>query len=183
MPWTKIVNAIGYQIVWFTSIYGASISNIWLGFLASLLFAIAMLSLGGKSKNDFRLLCIGLCVGMSVDSFFAASGLIQYDAAWPFNNTAPLWILALWLSFSLTLNHSMSFLRGNLWIASLFGLIGGPIAYLGADRIFDVLHYGADILWVVLALGIAWAIAIPAILFIDERLANLQKTIPTHSPN
>jgi hypothetical protein len=177
MPWLKILNAIGYQVVWFASIYGASQENVWLGFVASIIFSICMLAFAGKAKGDLRLLCIGLCVGICIDSFFAASGLIQYDAAWPFASAAPLWILALWMSFSLTLNHSMVFLRRNIVIAAIFGLIGGPLAYFGADRIFNVLDFGADTLWIVTALGIAWAIAIPAIFFIDERLDNSQKIV------
>jgi hypothetical protein len=179
--WPKIANAVGYQIVWFACVYGASLNNPWLGFGASLIFCALTLRLAGNTKNDFRILCIALCVGMCVDTFFAASGLIAYKASWPLVNVAPLWIIALWLSFSLTLNHSMAFLRRNLWVACVFGLLGGPLAYFGADRLFNVLTYNTDTLWVLLSLGLAWAIAIPAIFALDERLASAQKSVAQNS--
>jgi Protein of unknown function (DUF2878) len=177
MPWSKILNAVGYQVVWFACIYSASRGNAWLGFTASVIFSIVMLAFAGRAKDDIRILSIGLCLGVCIDSIFASSGLIKYDAAWPIEGIAPLWIMALWLSFSLTLNHSMAFLRNNVTLAAAFGLIGGPLAYFGADRLFNVLDFGGDTLTVVLALAVAWAVAIPAIFWIDQRIANPQKLI------
>jgi Protein of unknown function (DUF2878) len=175
MPWSKILNAVGYQAVWFACIYSASRGNAWLGFIASVIFSMIMLAFAGKAKDDIRILSIGLCLGACVDSIFASSGLIKYDAPWPIEGIAPLWIMALWLSFSLTLNHSMGFLRDNLTLAAAFGLIGGPLAYFGADRLFNVLDFGNNTIGVIFALAIAWAIAIPAIFWIDKRIANTQK--------
>jgi hypothetical protein len=175
MPWSKILNAVGYQVVWFACIYSASRGNAWLGFAASIIFSVVMLAFAGKAKDDIRILSIGLCLGICVDSIFASSGLIKYDAAWSIEGLAPLWIMALWLSFSLTLNHSMAFLRNNLTLAAAFGLIGGPLAYFGADRLFNVLDFGTNTVSVIAALAIAWAIAIPAIFWIDKRIANAPK--------
>lgn len=171
LPWSKIVNALGYQAVWFATLFSASNGHFWLGFLASLVFVCLTLLFGGKIKHDFRIACIGLVLGIAIDSFFAASGWIEYAMPWSFTGIAPLWIIALWLSFSLTLNHSMAFLRSNYRLAALFGFIGGPLAYWCADRVFNVIEYGTDIVIVMFALAVFWALVIPAIYYLDNRFA------------
>ena len=171
LPWSKIMNALGYQAVWFATLLGASLGYFWLGFLSSLLFAAIMLGFGGKAKADIRIVTIGLVLGIAIDSLFAASGWIRYAMPWEFVSMAPLWIIALWLSFSFTLNHSMEFLRHNYAVAGLFGLLGGPLAYWCADRLFDVIEYGTDISLVMIGLGVCWACVIPAIFYIDKQIA------------
>ena len=173
LPWSKIMNALGYQAVWFATLLGASLGYFWLGFLSSMLFAAIMLGFGGKAKADIRIVTVGLVLGVAIDSLFAASGWIRYAMPWEFASMAPLWIIALWLSFSFTLNHSMEFLRHNYVAAGLFGLLGGPLAYWCADRLFDVIEYGTDISLVMIGLGICWAAVIPAIFYIDKQIADM----------
>ncbi len=171
IPWSKVLNALGYQTVWFATLYSASKGYFWLGFLASVLFSSLMLCFGGRVKQDSRIVLIGLVLGISIDSLFAASGWIQYALPWSMLTIAPLWIIALWLSFSFTLNHSMGFLRNNYYVAAAFGFFGGPLAYWCADRVFNVIEYGTDIGIVMLALGVCWGLVIPAIYYIDQRLS------------
>jgi Protein of unknown function (DUF2878) len=174
LPWSKILNAVGYQAVWFVTLFSASKGNFWLGFFSSMVFSILMLCFGGKAKLDVRIVIIGLILGVSIDSAFAASGWIQYAMPWPAISMAPLWIIALWLSFSFTLNHSMSFLRQNYIAGAAFGFIGGPLAYWCADRVFDVIAYGTDMWLVMLGLGLCWGLVVPLIFYIDARLSLAQ---------
>lgn len=173
LPWSKIWNALGYQSVWFATLFGAANGYFWLGFFCSLVFGCLMLVLGGKAKQDIRIVTIALAVGIATDTFFAASGLILYTMPWAIAGFAPLWIIALWLSFSFTLNHSMAFLRNNYLFAMLFGLFGGPLAYWCADRLFNVIEYGSSISVVMLALAIFWGLAVPGIFYIDRRFSSL----------
>lgn len=171
LPWSKIANALGYQVVWFATMLGASNGQFWFGFLTSVSFAILVLCFGGNARQDVRIVLIGLILGVSTDSLFAASGWIQYTMPWPIIGFAPLWIIALWLSFSLTLNHSMAFLRRSYTHAMIFGLIGGPLAYWCADRLFNVIEYGTEITFVMIGLGLSWGFVIPAIFYIDKRIS------------
>lgn len=171
LPWSNILNAVGYQIVWFATLFSASAGNFWLGFFVSVIFSSLMLCFGGKAKQDVRIVMIGLVLGVAIDTLFAASGWIQYALPWTMIGFAPLWIIALWLSFSFTLNHSMSFLRNNYFLAASFGFIGGPLAYWCADRVFNVIGYGTNFTYVMLALGICWGFVIPAIFYIDKRMS------------
>lgn len=171
LPWSKIANALGYQAVWFATLISVSKGHFWFGFFTSLVFATLMLCFGGKAKQDSRIVLIGLVLGMAIDTLFASTGWIQYEQSWPGMNVAPLWIIALWLSFSFTLNHSMDFLRRNCGLAAIFGLLGGPLAYWCADRVFNVIEYGTDIAFVMAGLGLCWGLVIPAIFYIDKRMA------------
>ncbi|HOZ04097.1 MAG TPA: DUF2878 domain-containing protein [Arenimonas sp.] len=174
-PWLNIANALGYQLVWFATLFSASKGNFWLGFISSLIFSSLMFCFGGKARQDSRIVVIGLVLGIAIDSMFAASGWIQYAMPWSVIGFAPLWIIALWLSFSFTLNHSMAFLRKNYAVAAVFGFIGGPLAYWCADRVFDVISYGTKTALVMLGLGICWGLVIPAIFYIDKRMSQFGK--------
>ena len=176
LPWSKIMNALGYQAVWFSTLLSTSLGYFWFGFFSSLMFAGIMLRFGGKARADVRIVTIGLILGVAIDSLFAAGGWIQYAMPWTVASMAPLWIIALWLSFSFTLNHSMDFLRHNFVIAALFGLLGGPLAYWCADRVFNVIEYGTDISLVMIGLGLCWACVIPAIFYIDKQIAVIGNT-------
>ena len=178
LPWPSIANALGYQAVWFVTLLSASKGHFWFGFLSSLVFSGLMLCFGGNARQDGRIVIIGLVLGVSIDTLFAISGWIEYAQSWSSISIAPLWIIALWLSFSFTLNHSMSFLRKNYVAAAAFGFIGGPLAYWCADRVFDVISYGTSTGLVMLALGVSWGLVIPAIFYIDKRISmqdNAQK--------
>ncbi|MGH8109601.1 MAG: DUF2878 domain-containing protein [Arenimonas sp.] len=169
--WPNIANALGYQVVWLVTLFSASKGFFWFGFFTSLAFSALMLGFGGKAKQDRRIVLIGLILGVASDTLFAASGWIEYKLQWSMIRVAPLWIIALWLSFSFTLNHSLAFLRKNYAFAMLFGLVGGPLAYWCADRLFNVIEYGADVGLVMAGLGICWSLLIPAIFYIDGRIS------------
>lgn len=171
VSWSKIANAAGYQVVWLVTLMSTSKGFFWPGFITSIAFALAMLCFGGKAKQDSRIVMIGLVLGAAIDTLFAAGGWIQYAMPWTVVSFAPLWIIALWLSFSFTLNHSMSFLRKNYVVAGLFGLVGGPLAYWCADRMFNVIEYGTDISLVMIGLGLCWGCVIPAIFYLDKQIA------------
>lgn len=51
------------------------------------------------------------------------------------NSIVPIWILALWLGFATTLNVSLAWMQGKTITAVLFGAVGGPLAYLGAQKL------------------------------------------------
>jgi hypothetical protein len=169
MPF-RLANLIGFQTVWFASVYGAGAGLPWLGPLAAGLFASLHLQFSPTRRRDLHLLVAAIVLGFAVDSVFAASNLLDYASPWPSDSVAPLWILAMWAGFALTLNHSMHFLRDRLLWAALFGLVGGPLAYWGAGRAFDAVSYPGDALLAKLLLALAWAAVLPALYVFDDRL-------------
>ncbi len=166
----KVGNAVGYQIVWLCCVAGAGQQLAWLGPLAAAIFIVATLIFGGRFHDDLRMLGLAIVTGVVVDSAFAMTGWLRYSAAWPWPDLAPIWIIALWAAFSMTLNHSMSFLRNRPLLTAVLGFFGGPLAYWSAAGAFDAVNFGVPVAWVIAALALSWACALPLIFQLDRML-------------
>ncbi len=169
--WLTVGNVVGFQAVWLASVAGAGAGLPWAGPLAAAVFAAAMLAWGGRQRYDLRLLAVALPLGLALDSAFAASGWLVYAEAWPWSGVAPAWIASLWVGFALTLNHSMGRLRQWPLAAAALGLVGGPLAYWTAAGAFEAVSFGAPVAYVLVALAAGWAIVLPLLFAIDDRLA------------
>ena len=169
MTW-KLANAIGYQLVWLASIMGAIHGSQFAGPLAAALFACVVLAFGRHRRADLRLIPLVLAIGLLADSAWIALGWLDYSAPWPSAQMAPGWILAIWLAFSLTLNHSLAFLKRRYALASLLGAIGGPLAYWLAADGFGAVRFDAPDRTVLIGLGIAWALIIPMLMRIADEV-------------
>jgi hypothetical protein len=156
-----IANLIAFQGVWFAAVIGAANGMPWAGPVAALAFAALHFAWTPDRAGDLRLLLLSLPLGLAADSLLAATGLLRFDSPWPSEKLAPAWILAMWAGFALTLNHSMAFLRGRPWLAALFGLVGGPLAYWGAAKGFGAVAFGGPPALALAVLAVVWAIALP----------------------
>ena len=165
----KVGNAVGYQVVWLCCVAGASQGMAWLGPLAAAVFIAATLAFGGRARDDRRLLLLAIATGLVVDTAFAMTGWLRYASAWPWPEIAPVWIVALWAAFSMTLNHSMAFLRERPALTAVLGFFGGPLAYWSAAGAFDAVNFGAPVPWVMAALAVSWACALPLIFRLDSQ--------------
>lgn len=161
-----VANAALFQVVWFATVAGAGAGFWWAGIPVLVGFAIWQLRHSQWPRADFALIGVGIVLGVVIDSLLIAGGWLRYATPLPSAELAPVWIVVLWAGFALTVNHSLAFLKRNVALALLFGAIGGPLAYLGAARLFDAVAFTAPQTHVVLALAIAWAIATPLLLAI-----------------
>ncbi|MGH8305243.1 MAG: DUF2878 domain-containing protein, partial [Steroidobacteraceae bacterium] len=130
-------NLLGYQLVWFVAVCGAGRSLAWPAVLAAALFAACQLVLSGERTLEVRLIIAAIVLGVLLDGTLATARLLHYAAPSPAvpAGGAPLWILALWAAFALTLNHSLKWLKGRYLLSALCGALGGPLAYAAAGRL------------------------------------------------
>ncbi len=170
---------IGYQLVWFAAVIGAEHGLPWPGVLGMLVYAICQLSLTGNVKTHLSLMLAAVVMGSIVDGGLAYSGLASYSAEWPSPRFAPIWILSLWATFSLTFTISLAYLRERLWVAVLFGAIGGPVAYMSASRGFHVVTFAAPAWHGLFWLGVGWAIATPILAWLSGRSASVDAPAST----
>jgi len=160
---------VGYQLVWFAAVIGAEHELAWPGVVGMLIYAAFKLGLLRNVKTDLSLMAAAIIMGSIVDGGLAYSGLAYYRAQWPSAHLAPIWIVALWGTFSMTFTVSLAYLQKRLWVAFLFGAIGGPFAYMSASRAFHVVTF-ADPSWRgLLFLGLGWALATPALAWLAGR--------------
>ncbi|MEJ0099229.1 MAG: DUF2878 domain-containing protein [Pseudomonadota bacterium] len=167
-------NLILYHVVWFLAVDGAARGHWWWGPLSTLLFAAWQLPQSSQRRADLWLMLGAALIGFGLDTMWVRFHLMQYAAPEPWPGVAPMWIVALWVGFALTLNHSLYPLKTRLpWSAAL-GLTGGPLAYWLAQRDDHAVIIAAPS-WIGLSiLGLAWAIVTPLLLHAAHRLDSLE---------
>lgn len=166
-----LANALGYQAVWFIAVLSAAAGMWWPGVAAALVFVAVQPPSPRGARAGVQLAAAALLAGLVLDGALAASGLLHYAAAVAWC-PAPPWILAVWIAFAATLERSLRFLQRRPFIAALLGGIGGPLAYLAAERLGAVAFAAPrDVALGLLALG--WVIVLPALAALSARGSRL----------
>lgn len=163
------LSLVGYQLVWFAAVIGAARGVVWPAIAGFLIYAAIQLSLARNVRVDLTLAATAAVLGFLLDGSLIRTGLASYAAPWPSASFAPVWILALWASFAMTFTQSLAWIQRRLWLAVPFGLIGGPLAYLGAARSLHVVTFTAPIWQGLLWLGAGWALATPLLAWLARR--------------
>ena len=122
--------------------------------------------------GEWRVLAVCSAIGIAVDSLLTATGMFQFQ----FNEgavfgaiLAPLWLIALWLGFATTLNVSMQPLSGRVALAAVLGAIMGPFSYWAGFKL-EAVSFPMGVTITLIVLGAIWAIMLPALLHIANRL-------------
>ena len=167
-----IINFVLFQIGWFACVLGAAKQMPWLGVIVVAAIIFWHLSQAKPAKPELILLAIALVIGGAFDQVLLSSHLINYQAhGWEFLNNpsalTPSWILALWAEFVTILNVSLRWMRNKPLVAILFGAIGGPLAYMGAEKLGAVTLNNLPATYIALSVG--WAILTPLFLVLAQK--------------
>lgn len=159
------VNILGVNIGWFACVLGASHGLPGLApAVVSGLFAVHV-SLNRPAKCEALLAATVALVGFGFDSFLMAAGVYEARRWLLPAPLATLWLISLWVNFALVLNVALRPLHGRWLAAAAVGAVGGPVAYLSAERLGAVTL--ASPWWHgLLPLAIAWALVVPALLWL-----------------
>ena len=156
-----IINAISFQVVWFICVQGTSLFAV----LATLVLIIIYQYSFKPRPKIWKLLIVFSLIGYIGDNIIAAAFKVNYaGVALPLfeSLTSPFWLLALWLSFATTLNHSMLWLFNKSYITLIVAIFIVPFSYFaGITLSGSTFTYSSDSLlyWLFfLAEGIWWAI-------------------------
>ena len=102
-----IVNAVGFQLVWFACVS----ANTVVAVLATVLFLVVHFSYVLQSKKEIYLILTFALTGWLLDSIIAHVNLIDYTQQLTLAlkhsslSFAPVWLFCLWLGFAATLSH------------------------------------------------------------------------------
>jgi hypothetical protein len=162
-----VVNFVLFQIGWFACVLGAAKQMPWLGFVTVIAIFFWHLSQAKQAKQELQLLLITLIIGGTFDQIMLNHQLVSYQAHGWTNTIVPVWILALWAEFVTVLNVSLRWMKGRWLISILFGAIGGPLAYMGAEKLGAVTLNHLPVSYIVLSLG--WAILTPLLLKLSQK--------------
>ena len=160
----NIINFLVFQVNWAICVFGAAKGYPWLGVIFVLIWVIVHLYIHRLFVLiELPVLFFSGLIGYLVDSFLLINNFIAFPTHAQLGHLSPLWMVALWISFSTTFRHSMSWLRHKYIFASVFAFIGGPLAYFAGQKIGAI--NGINTLSSVMAIGIFWALVFPSILY------------------
>ncbi|MEO6928960.1 MAG: DUF2878 domain-containing protein [Casimicrobiaceae bacterium] len=174
----KLANFVAFQVGWFACVLGAGNGHPLAGTIVALAVMGVHVALARRPRSEFALLLAAASIGAVWDSLLAASGWLRYPNGVLLAGTAPYWIVALWALFATTLNVSLAWLKRRMWVAALFGAIGGPLSFLGGARLGALVFDNQAAALVALAAG--WALLTPLLLRIAIRLDGSAAPVATN---
>ncbi len=151
-----VVNIVANQLLWLALVLGAAQGLDWLGPLLLLLWLPLHLRLTDSVAADLRLFAVLVLLGPLLDTAFIQTGVVTYQGAAPVAGYAPYWIIAMWGAFALTLRHSMRWVLQQPVVTLLFGVIGGPLAYIAGSRL-GAAELAAPLGSSLIVIAMAWA--------------------------
>ncbi len=150
----KLLNAVLFQVGWFSCLFGAT--QPWL-----LLIPVALLLVHfywtTSWREEGRLVASVMLFGAALDSFLLTLGVFEFPGQ---ERIIPLWLALLWALFGTTLNHSLAWTAQPWWRASLLGACAGPLSYYAGSQIADA-GLPLGLMQTSLLLALIWAVLLP----------------------
>ncbi|MGA1427154.1 MAG: DUF2878 domain-containing protein [Methylophilaceae bacterium] len=162
----KLINFILFQSIWFILILAASHESFY-GLVIGLLLILVQYWHGKLMVPDFKLILASIIIGFAHDTSLNYFKFIQYNI--DFNTYySPVWIIGLWISFALTINHSLAWLGNKKLLQMIFGLIGGPLAYIAGEKLGAIYMINTMTLYV---LALSWACITPLLFQFKKKVS------------
>lgn len=162
-----LINAVLFQVLWFACVLGSTYTLIWPAAVMMAAMMLWQLHPSRRHPNDIKVLLTAIVLGLIIDSIWVSFGFMDFKDPRPFQWLSPAWIIIMWAGFALTINHSMNWLSLHPMLPALMGLIGGPLAYFGGQRLGAV-EYLTDPLLISCMLAIAWALALSILVIVGN---------------
>jgi hypothetical protein len=148
-----LVNLILFQGAWFS----AALYNAQAEVMIILLLAVHFW-LSPQKKTDLTSLLL-VPIGVLADKLLMLSGV--FDGG---QTLFPLWLVLLWCMFILSLSHSLHWVtKLRLPWQVLFGSLGGSASYWAGIQA-GALDSELTSFWLLLSLGLVWALLLPLII-------------------
>ena len=164
---SNLFNIIGFQASWWSCVLGVKYGWPYFGPLIMAIFLLAHYSFFKVSLSEINFIVIAGFVGTIVDTIFLQSTLITYYGL-TFSSIAPFWIIAMWLGFAATINHSLAWINGRWLISFIMGAVFGPLSYLAGIK-FDALYF-EQTFSLLLLLSLVWGLIVPALVVLNNKI-------------
>ena len=164
-------SVIGLNVGWFACVLGAAWDLHWLSLVIVLLLVVIHMFVIGRERFPPAILLglASLMVGLVSDTALIALGAYEPNRWLIPNPITTIWLLMLWVNFSLALNESLKWLQKHLFVSAITGSIFGPLAYLAGSRLGAV-QITPPVFTGLLQIGAAWFIAMPLMSLVAKSL-------------
>ncbi len=177
----KLVNALVYNAGWFACVGGAGHGLPWAGALAACAGLALHLGVSERPREEAQFVASAVVLGCAMDSLQSLAGTFTFRPEQTFHGLAPVWLASVWVLFATTFSGCLSFIQGRWALMALFGAVGGPLAYFAGAKLGAVtMPDGAGRAVALGAIGVAWAIAYPALGWLWARMT--RDAAPTPDP-
>lgn len=175
LPAQRFLNFAWFQTIWFIAIL-FQYEYIWLIGLLFIGFFIA----SSQPVNDAALMGIIILLGIVADGALVKFGVFNFEGKVTGIIPLPLWLLAIWGAFALTLLHSLRYLSHYKRLSIILGAVFGPVSYFAGERLGAVI-FGLSAMMTMLILAAMWALIFPLTLYISDQFANRRVLGSEHS--
>lgn len=169
-----LLNVVAFQIGWFACVLGGAWSWPWLGVLVTAAIVALHIHRAPQPRAEAMLIGLSGLLGFGADSLLTGMGLLRFPSGQFHAHFAPYWMIAMWMLFATTLNVSLRWLKSRLGLASLLGMIAGPLAYYGGAKLGAV-AFGEPLASLIAVAGV-WTLAMPVLLVIASRWNGMAET-------
>jgi len=161
------LNFLLFQLGWFSCVLGAANGAYWLGPVVVSAVVAIHLVLSLRPAAELLLAVSAAALGLLTDSLLQATGWLGSPGPGLPGPLAPFWTVSMWALFATTLNVSLRWMKRRPLLAVVMGLVGGPLSYLGGQKL-GAMVFTAPVA-ALAALGIAWAVAMPLLVWLSNR--------------
>jgi Protein of unknown function (DUF2878) len=163
----QLANLVVFQSAWFAAVLGAAHQRPAWG-TAVVAAAIAWhLAISARPGQEARLVACACAIGFAFETAMVWQGQVRYPSGQPVAALAPYWIVAMWGLLAIALNVTMRWLKARLWLAALFGAVGGPLSFTGGAALGGARF--VDQSAALATMAVAWALLMPALVWLSNR--------------
>ena len=151
----QLVNFALFQLGWFVCLQGGDAYAIGFTLVALVIHGAWVM----RESLEWLTIAAVTVAGVTWDWLLGAGHVLL----WPSDISPlpiPLWLICLWVLFATTLHHSLAWLQGKRWLASVLGAFAGPAAYFAGSHLTEV-SINPPLMFSLLIIGIGWALILP----------------------
>ena len=173
-----ILNAALYTAGWLICVISGARGDVWLPTLFTIISVFGQLAYWHRTDlnkywRDLFLLVYATTIGLIMEMVFIGGGILHYATKSSlFYLFPPSWLLWLYPLFSLTLNHSLSWIGRSYVIAAVFGGVGGALSYLSGHYLGAV-NFGDPLFFSLCVVALFWAIFMCVIVYLNRSLGTV----------
>jgi Protein of unknown function (DUF2878) len=172
MKFNNLFNFLWMQLIWFAAVLGAANKILWPLPVLLFIFILSVFNPKNRIKGDFQLVLVALLSGFILDTTWISLGWLEYADTDNITTLAPVWILILWASLALTINHSLAWLQPKPLLAATISGIASPLSYMVAAKLGAVRIVAEDNFWL-FGIGASWAVTVPVLLWLGHYFQRL----------